>query len=702
MPGAALQRVEEALRHHGRRVNGRGEWQCPGHDDRTPSLSVNQGEHGAVIHCHAGCSANEIISALGLEMGDLFDKVEGEAPRSRTARGIVATYNYKDEQKNLLYQVIRKEPKSFRQRRPNGHDGWIWNLDGVRPVPYRLPEVVAAVATGDTVYIAEGEKDCDAIHAAGGVATCNSGGAGKWHDEFARYFEGAHVVIVRDKDEPGIEHARDVFASLRDCVDSLKVVEARAGKDAADHLAAGFAIEEAVEVEVGPQDKTTEHLTDLGNTRRFGALHGRDIRYCHPERTWYVWDGRRWQRDETAEIERLGKEVPAAIYQEAAAASSERREALAKWALRSESRDRLRAMLDLAASEPGIPVRPEDFDCEPDVLNVLNGTLELRTQQLRPHRREDLLTKLAPVEWNPEARSELWESTLYRALPDVDVRRFCQKGAGATALGTSSADIVILIHGLTRAMKGTIQGGIAATMGDYAATAALDDFAERDRAGGARPEIVKLRGVRMVSVYETSRRLRLSASLIKTLSGSDPITARDLYARPITYLPQFVLWISTNHRPHVPEDDDALWERLREIPFVVQIPEGERDPRVRAELSDPKASGAAILAWIVEGCRLFLEEGLLAPEVVRSATSDYRSEMNPLAVFAEDRLVFGDARWVRAGDLREAYEIWAKNETARTVGAKRMGEALRAMGCIPERRNTGRIWIGVGLRDHGA
>jgi putative DNA primase/helicase len=256
-----------------------------------------------------------------------------------------------------------------------------------------------------------------------------------------------------------------------------------------------------------------EHLTDLGNARRFVELHGRDIRYCHPERAWYVWDGRRWQRDETAEIERLAKQVPAAIYREAGSAEREQREALAKWALRSESRDRIRAMLDMAASEPDIPAHPEGFDQEPDVLNVLNGTLELRTRQLRPHRREDMLTKLAPVEWNPEARSDLWEQVLERTLPDAEAQRFFQKAAGATILGRSGADVLILIHGPTRSAKGTAQSALSSAMGEYAATAGLGDFAERDRAGGARPEIVRLRGARMVSVYETSRRLKLSASL---------------------------------------------------------------------------------------------------------------------------------------------------------------------------------------------
>jgi putative DNA primase/helicase len=583
-------------------------------------------------------------------------------------------------------------------------------MRGVPRVPYRLPEVLAAVAAGDRIYICEGEKDAERANAAGLVATTNPGGAGKWRPEYAEFLRGADVTIVRDRDEKGRHHADEVAKSLEGVARSVQIVEAKAGKDLSDHLGAGLTVEELVDVTsespVGAvreePDSSAEHLTDLGNARRFCALHGREVRYSHPERSWYVWDGRRWQRDETAGIERLAKEVPGAIYQEAAAADPEEREALAKWALRSESRDRIRAMLDLAASEPGIPVHPGDFDRDPDVLNLLNGTLALRTQQLRPHRREDLLTKLSPVEWNPDAHSELWERFQEKALPDPSARRFAQKAAGATLLGRSGADVVILIHGPTRTGKGTKQNAISSALGDYAVTAGLEDFAERDRAGGARPELVRLRGARMVSVYETSRRLKLSASLVKTLSGSDPLTVRDLYSRPATYLPQFTLWIATNYRPRIPEDDDALWERLREIPFSVQIPEGERDPRVRAELSNPKASGAAILAWAVQGCRLFLEEGLVAPEIVRSATRNYRSEMNPLAGFAEERLVFGEAFSVRAADLREEYEAWARKEALPAVGGKRMGAALRAMGCIPERNNTGRFWIGVGLRDQGA
>lgn len=165
----------------------------------------------------------------------------GDAPASVTpigkaSREIVATYDYADAQGAALFQVVRFHPKDFRQRRPDGAGGWTWGLGEVKPTLYRLPEVLAGVAAGDAVWIAEGEKDVEALRAADCVATCNPMGAGKWRAEYAEHLRGADVVIVRDKDEVGTKHAREVFASLRPLAKSLRVVEAREGKDAADHL----------------------------------------------------------------------------------------------------------------------------------------------------------------------------------------------------------------------------------------------------------------------------------------------------------------------------------------------------------------------------------------------------------------------------------------------------------------------------------
>jgi hypothetical protein len=165
---------------------------------------------------------------------------------------IVKTYDYTDEAGALLYQTVRYEPKNFRQRRPDGKDAWIWKLDGVRLVLYRLPELITAVAAGDPIIIVEGEKDADALHAKDCVATCNPMGAGKWRPDYVPFLRGAEVVIVADKDADGmgLKHAREVAASLRGVAKSVRIVEAKIGKDAHDHLSAGHTVEEFVEVKL--------------------------------------------------------------------------------------------------------------------------------------------------------------------------------------------------------------------------------------------------------------------------------------------------------------------------------------------------------------------------------------------------------------------------------------------------------------------
>jgi 5S rRNA maturation endonuclease (ribonuclease M5) len=216
-----------------------GDWRCPAHDDSNASLSVNRGTNGAVVlHCHAGCRVDDVLCAIGMTKADLFD----EAPKPKNE--IVATYDYTDEHGELLFQVVRLYPKDFRQRRPDGNGGWEWKMTGTRRVPYRLPRVIDAVKNGYTVFIVEGEKDVHALEAAGEVATCNPGGAGKWRAEYAEHFTGADVVIVADKDRPGRIHARRVADSLEGKADRVVITEAVEGKDAADHLAAGYSADD--------------------------------------------------------------------------------------------------------------------------------------------------------------------------------------------------------------------------------------------------------------------------------------------------------------------------------------------------------------------------------------------------------------------------------------------------------------------------
>ncbi|MGO8685199.1 MAG: AAA family ATPase [Thermoleophilia bacterium] len=223
---------------------------CPAHEDRTPSLSISEGDDGRIlVHCHAGCTTEAVVAAVGLSLADLAAGNGSSATGNGRLGELVATYRYVDDDNKLLYEVCRYEPKTFRQRRPDGVGGWQWNLNGARRVLYHLPALIAAVKSNQPIYICEGEKDVVALERAGAVATCNAGGAGKWRAEYNTYFAHAQVIIVADNDEPGRKHAAQIATSLHLVAASVSVVHAAAGKDASDHLAAGHTLAEFVRVE---------------------------------------------------------------------------------------------------------------------------------------------------------------------------------------------------------------------------------------------------------------------------------------------------------------------------------------------------------------------------------------------------------------------------------------------------------------------
>jgi RecA-family ATPase len=247
--------LAERIRQHGSAVRGGPtQWaaQCPAHDDRAPSLSIGTGTEGVpLVHCQAGCRPEDVLGAVGLTLADLMpDRDRPERPR------VVATYPYVDEHGVLLYEVRRIEPapdgsgrgKTFRPYRPGARRPGLGN---VRRVLYRLPEVIQAAAAGGTVYVCEGEKDADALAKRGLVATCNVGGAGrgKWKPEYSQHLAGAHVIVVADRDTPGIEHARAVADALTGHAASVRIMLPavdREHADLSDHLEAGYDVDELV------------------------------------------------------------------------------------------------------------------------------------------------------------------------------------------------------------------------------------------------------------------------------------------------------------------------------------------------------------------------------------------------------------------------------------------------------------------------
>jgi putative DNA primase/helicase len=393
----------------------------------------------------------------------------------------------------------------------------------------------------------------------------------------------------------------------------------------------------------------------------------------------------------------LAKETVRSIYQEAAEAESEsRRKELAKHATGSEAEARIRAMLELAKSE--VPVSPDELDADPWVLNCKNGTVDLhRTGELMAHRREDLITKLAPVEYDPEARAPAWDAFLGRVLPGEELQSFVQRAAGYSLTGDTSEQCMFINHGTGANGKSTFQEAVSAALGDYAMRAPSEMLLAK-RAGAIPNDIARLKGSRYVTASETEEGRRLAESLVKDLTGQDTVTARFMRAEFFDFPPTHKLWLSTNHKPEIRGTDTAIWRRIRLIPWSVTIPPEEQEKRLPATL---RRELAGILAWAVRGCLEWQREGLRAPDEVRRATSEYRAEMDVLAGFLGECCETGPELWDYAKDLYTSYKRWCGETGERPETQRKFGERLRERGFQRDRggsRGAG-IWRGLRLSE---
>jgi putative DNA primase/helicase len=691
---------------------------CPAHDDRNPSLSVGERDGKVLLHCFAGCTTQAVCDAAGVEMRDLFTDTTSEPH-------IVAQYDYLDEHGNLLFQTIRLDPKDFKQRQPD-RGGWVWNLQGVRRVLYRLPEVLAA----SDVLICEGEKDCETARRWQFVATCNPLGAGKWRDQYSDFLRGKRVVVIADADTPGRKHAQQVAASLQGKAESLKVLELPDAKDlhewatrrngtrddllrlvadAPAWMPEPLALVHAPRlVPVGPIDPEVLpagieiHETDLGNALRFVQRYGGEVKHC-AALGWLVWDGRRWkqQGEESSKIvSEWMKDTINAIFQEVdcalRAGDRVKAERLHAWALQSQSNSRIRAALALAESDRAISVTAKELDTHPMLLNLENGTLDLQKFELRPHVKADYITKVCAVEYDPQATHLEFSKFIERILPDEPVRNFVQRWLGYCLTGNVDEQKFFIGHGVGANGKSQLVELFRKLLGDdYAMRSKFDTF----RLGGhgeTRNDLAALKGMRLVTVSESGEDVPLDEALIKDVTGNEAITARFLYHEFFQYVPEFKITLSTNHKPTVYGQDYAIWRRLCLVPFEVTIPEGEREGEIHKRLLRDEAAG--ILNWALTGLREQQEITLCPPTKVQAATQDYRAEQDIVGQFLEERCEVGAGFEEQSQDLHAAYAQWAEGAGYKPFAVRRFNARLVAKGFKDEHNRKGKVWLGLRLK----
>lgn len=440
---------------------------------------------------------------------------------------------------------------------------------------------------------------------------------------------------------------------------------------------------------------TEYRLSDVGNAARFAAMHGHDLRYVGVWGRWLCWDGIRWQPDETGEVMRRAREVAMSVYSEAAAEPDEmRRKALSQHAVRLDSDAKLRAMLHLAESEPVIAVRGDVFDRDPWLFNCQNGTLDLRTDELYPHRREDYITKCVPVAYDPSAACPTWDPFLRRIFAeDSELIAYVQRVAGYCLTGDVSEQGLDIFFGSGANGKTTALKTLLAMVGDYGKQAAPGLLMRKY--GETHPtELADLRGARLVVVTEVEEGQRLAEVLVKQLTGGDRLKARFMRQDFHEFDPTFKIVMAVNHLPRIIGTDHAIWRRIRTTPFRVTIPVAEQDTRLAEKLT---AELPGILAWAVRGCLEWRRGGLAPPPQVTGATAAYRAEMDTIGDFLRDYTRPDAAGIVTAKAIYAAYLRWCEENGERPLSQKQLGGRLTERGFNRRRGGQGHLWVGLAL-----
>jgi putative DNA primase/helicase len=439
-------------------------------------------------------------------------------------------------------------------------------------------------------------------------------------------------------------------------------------------------------------DNISKLMTDVGNAQRFVTRHGDRFRYCDALGGWLVWDGKRWSPDEEGKVITACKDTTLAMIDEANGIRDDLGDILSNWARKSQSKSRLTAMEKLA--RPELAVTLDQLDADPWLLNCVNGTVDLRTGDLRPHVPTNFITRMAPVAYDPKAQCPRFDAFLARVFAgDKVLIGFAQQFLGHCLTGDITEQYLVVFHGDGANGKSVLIDTVCGVMGDYAGEA--PPFLITSRRFDEHPtEIADLRGKRLVIASETEKGIALKLQQVKKLTGNAVLKGRYMRQDYFEFHRTHKLVLVTNNLPLITEDSEATWRRILVIPFDVIIPSDERDPKLMEKL---KAEWPGILAWLVRGHMSQLN-GLRIPEMVKAASDEYRAASSSAHSFLDEMCVFGPDHATTTTDLRAAYTKWCCWHGVKAEHESALRRRLRAMGCEPCKVKGDRGWRGVSIR----
>ena len=724
---------------------------CPAHEDRVASLSISNGGGKILMHCHAGCSTEAIVAAVGLKMSDLFcepkpQPAPGDKPKNYKGSPVIACYEYSDADGNVSYRVLKTANKDFAQQRLDDSGKWIWK-GPEKKLLYRLPDLLAD-DSDQSVFITEGEKDVDNLRRIGLLATCNSGGAGKFTQDNSA-LKGRVVVILPDNDDPGRRHAADVAKKLEGIAEkiiTLELPDLPAKGDVSDWIAAGGTKDELlglVDAAINPPKEAEyfqpsdtllrpDELSLMGLAALFHRQYYKDTRFVEARGAFFnytkgVWTASRClaevkTKDIINQVHEKAKETEARLEEltkkrdelltggKAEEAQPISRElgrlhtyldALEKFLPKIKRPSTMSAILDFARSDLLIGV--DDFDPDHALFNVANGSIDLKTGKFRPHRSTDLCSMQSPVEYVEGADCPRWKGFLRNIfLDDQELVDFIQRAAGYSLSGYTSEQVMLILQGAGSNGKGTLFRIMETLLGTYGGSPNIDTFMDDKPAGGHNEDIARLRGCRMVMTSETEKSKRLAEALVKRLTGEDTITASYKHERTFQYRPRFKIWMAANYKPIINGADYGIWRRIFLVPFLAAFHkpqdwgrvDGVRNFKVDETLEpDLRKELSGILNWAISGYAAWEKQGLNPPKAVKDASAAYRSESDKLGTFLGEECEKEPGSNTPLSDIYERYQLWAEQSGVRATSKHTLASDLRMRGV--EVRRIGKMNVTI-------
>lgn len=448
-----------------------------------------------------------------------------------------------------------------------------------------------------------------------------------------------------------------------------------------------------------PNESTEDKFScdDLGNGMRLTELAAPNFRYVWEEKRFYRWTGQMWQHDFDGGIVREMATVTDRLGQ---LAKDQDNEALAKWAKASRSYAKITAAVNMAKNL-GLSHSAGDWNPNRHLLNVRNGVLDLRSGELLPHDRSYLMTHMFGASYDPDAQCPNFTSFMERALPSESMRSYVQRALGYSLLGDADQRSMFLIVGPSGTGKSTLMDTMRELFNDYGTTAPAGTFRSSRGEKGPTNDLHCLRGRRFVATSETAETTAFDEDLLKRLTGRDKVQSRALYQEHVEWVPEFTLWLATNHFPRFNSDDDAVWNRAKLIPFTTVFTGEGHVADMSRRMLVPEADG--ILNWLLEGLRQYLESGLSEPAEVREMAKEMRTQSDSVARFLDEKITDGwlmleAERQIRTSELFAMYLEWSRQSGERPLGNRRFVNRISSnFPDLEQGKVDGHLfWLGLG------